>query len=87
MIDFKEIQEIPGWFYHVDQLTFKWILEYQSSVGLHGDLLEMGCYMGKSAAWIGNFIEDGQKFTVCDLFEDLVSHDSIVDAEKNRTKP
>jgi predicted O-methyltransferase YrrM len=34
-----------------------------------GDLLELGAYLGKTAIRMGTYLRDGEKFTVCDLFD------------------
>lgn len=36
---------------------------------MRGDLLEVGVYMGKSAIFLGHHLQDGERYTVCDLFE------------------
>jgi hypothetical protein len=61
---------IPGWFEDVDFLLFDQILERQSQGGVVGDLLEIGTYLGKSAVVLGSHVRDGERLTVCDLFED-----------------
>jgi SAM-dependent methyltransferase len=38
------------------------------SVMAQGDLVELGVYLGKSAALMGRFVGAGETFTVCDLF-------------------
>jgi hypothetical protein len=63
-----ELKEVPGWFPPLDQLLFTWFLERQETRGFGGDLLELGAYMGKSAILLGHHRQDGEEFTVCDLF-------------------
>lgn len=63
-----ELQDVPGWFPPLDQLLFTWFLERQETRGFGGDLVELGAYMGKSAILLGHHLQDGEKFTVCDLF-------------------
>lgn len=63
------LDDVPGWFPVLDQTLFAWFLERQESAGLRGDLLEVGVYMGKSAIFTGRHLQDGERFTVCDLFE------------------
>ena len=61
--------DVPGWFPPLDQVLFTWLLDRQETKGVRGDLLELGVYMGKSAILLGHHLRDGEKFTVCDLFE------------------
>ncbi|MFF4507966.1 class I SAM-dependent methyltransferase [Streptomyces sp. NPDC001401] len=63
-----ELKDVPGWFPPLDQVLFTWFLERQETRGFRGDLLELGAYMGKSAILLGQHRQDGEKFTVCDLF-------------------
>ncbi|MFJ7339103.1 class I SAM-dependent methyltransferase [Streptomyces sp. NPDC101110] len=64
-----ELADVPGWFPALDQTLFTWFLEQQTKAGLEGDLLELGVYLGKSAILLGHHLQDGERFTVCDLFE------------------
>ncbi|MGW0910603.1 class I SAM-dependent methyltransferase [Streptomyces sp. NPDC002784] len=64
-----ELGDVPGWFPPLDQTLFTWFLERQESLGLRGDLLELGAYLGKSAILLGRHLRPGETFTVCDLFE------------------
>ncbi|NEE20154.1 class I SAM-dependent methyltransferase [Streptomyces sp. SID7499] len=64
-----ELADVPGWFPPLDQMLFTWFLEQQKKAGIKGDLLELGVYMGKSAILLGHHLQDGELFTVCDLFE------------------
>src|SRR5438309_625450 len=61
------IDEIPGWFAPIDQQLFEHFLA-DDAVVARGDLVELGAYLGKSAALIGRHRRDGETFTVCDLF-------------------
>jgi hypothetical protein len=63
------LDDVPGWFPVLDQLLFDWFLSRQEAAGTHGDLLEIGVYMGKSAIFTGRHLQPGEKYTVCDLFE------------------
>ena len=64
-----ELADVPGWFPPLDQMLFTWFLDQQKKAGIKGDLLELGVYMGKSAILLGHHLQDGELFTVCDLFE------------------
>ncbi|WP_077796989.1 class I SAM-dependent methyltransferase [Streptomyces sp. JHA26] len=63
------LDDVPGWFWPLDQMLFSWFLERQGTAGTRGDLLELGAYLGKSAILLGHHLRDGEKLTVCDLFE------------------
>ncbi|MET9777193.1 class I SAM-dependent methyltransferase [Streptomyces sp. NPDC006367] len=64
-----ELNDVPGWFWPLDQVLFSWFLERQEAAGTRGDLLELGTYLGKSAILLGHRLREGEKLTVCDLFE------------------
>lgn len=63
------LDDVPGWFHRIDRDLFTWILEDQASRDIAGDLLEIGCYLGKSAILMGRHLRPDETFTVCDLFE------------------
>jgi hypothetical protein len=65
----RTLDDVPGWFWPIDQQLFTWLLERQSTTGTRGDLLELGSYLGRSAILIGRHLQDGESFTVCDLFD------------------
>ncbi|WNM29790.1 class I SAM-dependent methyltransferase [Streptomyces sp. Li-HN-5-11] len=65
----RRLDDVPGWFPVLDQTLFEWLLNRQESLGIRGDLLEVGVYMGKSAIFTGRHLRDGERYTVCDLFE------------------
>ncbi|MFJ9628697.1 class I SAM-dependent methyltransferase [Streptomyces sp. NPDC101175] len=65
----RRLDDVPGWFPVLDQVLFEWFLDRQEAAGTKGDLLEVGVYMGKSAICLGRHNGDGERFTVCDLFE------------------
>jgi SAM-dependent methyltransferase len=64
----RTLDDVGGWFRRTDQLVMHWLLSYQESTGVTGDLLEMGAYLGKSAILIGFHRRSGERFVVCDLF-------------------
>ncbi|WP_380281309.1 class I SAM-dependent methyltransferase [Kitasatospora purpeofusca] len=63
------LDDVPGWFWEHDRHLFDWFLGRQEKAGLSGDLLEMGAYLGRSAIVIGEHLQAGETFTVCDLFD------------------
>lgn len=70
--DISELDVVEGWFFASDKAMFRWFLEFQRDEDIAGDLLELGCYLGKSAILVGSFRRDGETFTVLDLFESAV---------------
>ncbi|MVO83533.1 class I SAM-dependent methyltransferase [Streptomyces sp. p1417] len=65
----QQLDDVPGWFPPLDQVLFDWFLDRQEERAVHGDLLEIGVYMGKSAIFLGRHLGDAERYTVCDLFE------------------
>jgi methyltransferase family protein len=63
----NSIADIPGWFPWIDQVMFEHLLSPTSAVP-RGNLVELGVYLGKSAALIGRHVGADETFTVCDLF-------------------
>ncbi len=80
----KTLDDVPGWFSWIDQQLFRWSLEHQETTRTPGDLLELGAYLGKSAILMGEYVRDGEPFTVCDLF-DSDSPDEANQAELRRS--
>lgn len=73
----SSLADIPGWLSQVDELLFEWILTWQSKTGRSGDVVELGVYRGRSAIHIGRWVDDDERFTVCDLFEETQSSDVV----------
>ncbi|MEV4611863.1 class I SAM-dependent methyltransferase [Kitasatospora sp. NPDC049258] len=65
----RTLDDVPGWFFKADQELFGWFLTRQTQRGRTGDLLELGAYLGRSAILLGSHLQDGETFTVCDLFD------------------
>jgi hypothetical protein len=63
------LDRIPGWFWPQDVALFRWFLSEQSQSGVHGDLAELGAYLGKSAVLLGDYLRPTETLTVIDLFE------------------
>lgn len=79
-----ELADVRGWFPHLDQLIFGTLLDRQEEHAEPGDLLELGVFMGKSAIFLGHHLRDGDRFTVCDLFESEAP-DAANNAETSRS--
>lgn len=65
----QRFADVKGWFWPVDQLLFDWFLRRQDNWEHRGDLLELGAYLGKSAIFMGSYLRQGERFTVCDLWD------------------
>ncbi len=59
---------IPGWFKLDDMAHFQLVLATQAAAGLAGDLLEIGCYHGRSAAFLAMHLQPGERLHLCDAF-------------------
>lgn len=70
--------DVKGWFWPVDQLLFDWFLSHQRDTDPdgRGDLLELGAYLGKSAIFTARYLREGERFTVCDLWDSPAPDDS-----------
>jgi SAM-dependent methyltransferase len=64
-----KMETIPGWFSAVDMELFKQTTLVQRSLGIRGDLLEIGAYYGRSAILLGYLLDAGEKLVICDLFD------------------
>jgi predicted O-methyltransferase YrrM len=79
-------QDVPGWFAWDDRAMFDILLN-----ALHdhpGMLIELGCYLGKSAVIIGDHRRPGERFVVVDLFgsEAELSDDWMGHANKKENR-
>ncbi|KIF76348.1 hypothetical protein QR77_25630 [Streptomyces sp. 150FB] len=72
----RQLDDVRGWFPPLDQVLFEKLLTRQETLGERGDLLELGVFMGKSAIFLGQHLQDGESFTVCDLFESEAPDDA-----------
>lgn len=66
---FEPVKDIPGWFNVDDCGHFYLILSFQASLGIKGDLLEIGSYHGRSTAVMGKCLKPGERIVVCDAFD------------------
>jgi len=60
--------EVPGWMHTQDLKLFDLFLAHQLDAGIHGDILEIGCFHGKSAIALGYGLREDEHLEVCDLF-------------------
>lgn len=71
--------EWPGWFHRTDRDLFRLADAVQREQGLAGDLLEIGVYLGKSAALLGHLRRDAERLVVCDVFEPVGHPDDVTE--------
>lgn len=64
----RGLTTIPGWIEKLDAQLFVLIQESQQEAGIVGDVLEIGVYLGRSAALLGYFVRPEERFVACDLF-------------------
>ena len=67
---FDAVKNIGGWFYEEDAFVLEAIHKIQMSHHISGDILEIGAYQGKSAAFLGFLLQSAERLVVCDLFEE-----------------
>ena len=77
---------IPGWFFVVDMLLIKSILDSQERDGINGELVELGAYCGKSSIWIALCKPNSQPY-LFDIFDNsMEAHSSQVYKDLYRSK-
>lgn len=75
------VRSIPGWFSDQDLFIFQMILSRQETLKIHGNILEIGTYLGKSAVVLGEYKSRNEEIFVCDVFQGLT--DSLNSQENN----
>ena len=66
---FDKIRRMPGWF-NIDDCAHFWlILSHQTATGTAGDVLEIGCYYGRSTSLLARCLQPSEKLVVCDAFQ------------------
>ncbi|WP_432097058.1 class I SAM-dependent methyltransferase [Streptomyces sp. bgisy100] len=80
------LNDVKGWFPSLDQVLFHYFLSRQERLDARGDLMELGAFMGKSAIFTAGFLREGERFTVCDLF-DAPAPDERNAAEARKSYP
>jgi hypothetical protein len=64
----SRLQNIRGPFNVDDCSHFHLVLSMQTALGLHGDLLEIGSFHGRSAAVMARYLTGAESLHVCDAF-------------------
>ncbi len=78
--------EVEGAFWDIDFRLFDEVLTAQKSLGVSGDLLEIGALYGKSTILLGLHAAAGEVVQVCDVFEQETG-DSANNAENESSYP
>ena len=66
---FNAVKDIDGWFYREDAILFEAVHAIQVDHHIAGDLLEIGVYHGKTAAFLGFLRRPTERLVICDLFD------------------
>jgi hypothetical protein len=81
--DFKSklsaISKVEGWFDFDDALAFHSILKLQQEMKIHGDILEIGAFAGKSAIFLNYYRDKSEELHICDIFEGEISGSNKVE--------
>jgi Methyltransferase domain len=75
-------ESIKGWFNEIDVRCFAALLESQRD-SPPGELVEIGAFQGKSAVIIGDYLREGERFVVIDLFGDKEHFDDSAEGAAN----
>lgn len=59
--------DIPGWFYYIDEFLFKLLLNHQNKLNIPGNLLEVGVYHGKCFTFMHQFLKNDEKIIGIDV--------------------
>jgi len=65
---YDRVETIPGFFNYDDAQHFSLIFEMQRAWGIKGDLMEIGTWKGRSAAFIAHFLGADDRLVLNDVF-------------------
>jgi hypothetical protein len=69
-------EDVPGWFGLPDTELFDAVDRVQRRRDVHGDLLEVGVYLGRSAILLGFLQRAGERVVICDVFDSQSASES-----------
>jgi len=64
----KRMTEVPGGFEFTSLGVIDVLNDLQVATDVGGDILEIGCYLGRSSIALGYLLEDGEELHVCEPF-------------------
>ena len=88
----KIIESMGGWISRESHAIFDFLLNFQKSNELHGNLMEIGVYHGKTSAVMSEFVEEGENLFMVDPWleayksEILKNLESYSQIEQNKLK-
>ena len=62
-------ENIEGWFFPLDQITFFELVSLQNRLGISGDFCEIGVFQGKSLVFLSLLKSGNEKLFGFDLFD------------------
>jgi predicted O-methyltransferase YrrM len=65
---FSRVAFIPGFFNYDDAQHFSLIFGIQAASGVKGDLMEIGTWKGRSAAFLASFLGENDRLVLNDVF-------------------
>ncbi|TSE29974.1 class I SAM-dependent methyltransferase [Tepidimonas charontis] len=85
---YTRVEKVPGYFNYDDAQHFQLVLRMQSLMGITGDLLEIGCWKGRSALFMSFFVQPRERLIISDVFSqpanDVYSeYPSVDEVKKN----
>jgi hypothetical protein len=79
----QDLRAVEGWLSDEDVVLFFAADDATRELGIHGDLLEIGAYKGKSAVVLGYCLAEGEELVVVDPFGRPAGAATVL-AEQNR---
>jgi predicted O-methyltransferase YrrM len=73
---YEPSRSIPGWFTVDDAAHFALIMRYQTAVGVHGDVFEIGSYLGRSTALMASCLAADEK--IVDTYAEKPTPEALV---------
>jgi hypothetical protein len=64
------MRKVPGYLTSLDAVIIRWLLSWQESLGIHGNLCEIGAHHGRLFFLLALWRKAGESALAIDLFED-----------------
>lgn len=65
---YNQVEIIPGYFDYDDAQHFALLLNVQCALGIAGDIMEIGTWKGRSAAFLSFFVNNNERLILNDVF-------------------